>query len=68
MAATLLGLLVERTGLLRKRCRSSPPRAQIRRAAPWPDFALERIEKLAAAHKTLPVPRQAGRQIGIKKK
>jgi len=37
-------------------------------AAPWPDFALERIEKLAAAHKTLPVPRQVGRLIGIKKK
>jgi len=32
-----------------------------RRSAPWPDFALERIEKLAAAHKSLPVPRQAGR-------
>ena len=39
-----------------------------RRAAPWPDFALERIEKLAAAHKALPRPRQAGRLIGIKKK
>jgi acyl-CoA thioester hydrolase len=29
---------------------------------------MERIDKLAAAHKTLPVPRQAGRLIGIKKK
>src|SRR5437016_1608031 len=39
-----------------------------RRSAPWPDFARERIEKLAAAHKMLPVPKQAGRLIGIKKK
>lgn len=39
-----------------------------RRSAPWPDFAMERIDKLAAAHKTLPVPKQAGRLIGIKKK
>ncbi|HEY6718332.1 MAG TPA: thioesterase family protein, partial [Reyranella sp.] len=39
-----------------------------RRSAPWPEFAMERIEKLAAAHKNLPVPRQAGRLIGIKKK
>ena len=39
-----------------------------RRSAPWPDFALERIDKLAAAHRSLPVPRQAGRLIGIKKK
>ena len=29
---------------------------------------MERIDKLAAAHKTLPVPKQAGRLIGIKKK
>ena len=39
-----------------------------RRSAPWPDFAMERIDKMAAAHKSLPVPRQAGRLIGIKKK
>lgn len=39
-----------------------------RRSAPWPDFAMERIDKLAAAHKSLPVPEQAGRLIGIKKK
>jgi acyl-CoA thioester hydrolase len=39
-----------------------------RRSAPWPDFAMERIEKLAAAHAKLPRPRQAGRLIGIKKK
>jgi acyl-CoA thioester hydrolase len=39
-----------------------------RRSAPWPAFALERIEKLAAAHARLPRPKQAGRVIGIKKK
>jgi acyl-CoA thioester hydrolase len=39
-----------------------------RRSARWPDFALERIEKMAAAHATLPKPKQAGRLIGIKKK
>ena len=39
-----------------------------RRSAPWPDFAMERIEKLAAAHAALPRPVQAGRLIGIKKK
>src|SRR5438046_2144941 len=39
-----------------------------RRSAPWPDFARDRIEKLAAAHKMLPAPKQAGRLIGIKKK
>jgi len=39
-----------------------------RRSAPWPDFAMERIEKLAAAHAALPKPAQAGRLIGIRKK
>ncbi len=39
-----------------------------RRSAPWPDFAMARIEKLAAAHAALPRPVQAGRLIGIKKK
>ncbi|MBI3197127.1 MAG: thioesterase family protein [Rhodospirillales bacterium] len=39
-----------------------------RRSAPWPDFALERIERMAAAHAALPKPKQAGRLIGIKKK
>ena len=39
-----------------------------RRSARWPDFALERIEKMAAAHAALPKPKQAGRLIGIKKK
>jgi acyl-CoA thioester hydrolase len=41
---------------------------QTRRSAPWPGFATERIEKLAAAHAALPRPSQAGRLIGIKKK
>ena len=39
-----------------------------RRSAPWPDFAMERIEKMAAAHAALPVPKQAGRLIRIRKK
>ncbi|MGD9879471.1 MAG: thioesterase family protein [Reyranella sp.] len=39
-----------------------------RRSAPWPDFAMERLHKLAAAHKGLPVPPQTGRVIGIKRK
>jgi len=39
-----------------------------RRAAPWPDFAMTRIEKLVAAHAALARPRQAGRLIGIRKK
>ena len=38
-----------------------------RRSAPWPDWAMDRLDKLAAAHKGLPVPKQAGRLIGIKK-
>jgi acyl-CoA thioester hydrolase len=39
-----------------------------RRSASWPDWAMERIEKMAAAHARLPRPPQAGRLIGIKKK
>lgn len=39
-----------------------------RRSAAWPDFAMERLHKLAAAHESLPVPPQAGRLIGIKRK
>ena len=39
-----------------------------RRSAPWPDFAMERIDKLANAHRALPTPAQAGRLIGINKK
>ena len=39
-----------------------------RRSAPWPDWAMPRIEKMAAAHARLPRPEQAGRLIGIKRK
>ena len=39
-----------------------------RRAAPWPGWAMERIDKLADAHKALSKPKQAGRLIGIKRK
>jgi acyl-CoA thioester hydrolase len=39
-----------------------------RRSAPWPDFAMQRIARLAEAHRHLPRPPQAGRLIGIKKK
>jgi acyl-CoA thioester hydrolase len=39
-----------------------------RRSAPWPEWAMPRIDKLAAAHARLPRPKQAGRLIGIKKK
>ena len=41
---------------------------ETRRSAPWPDWAMERLDRMAAAHKTLPVPAQAGRLIGIKRK
>ena len=41
---------------------------ETRRSAPWPDWAMDRLDKLAAAHKSLPVPAQAGRLIGIKRK
>jgi acyl-CoA thioester hydrolase len=41
---------------------------ETRRSAPWPEWAMERIDKLAAAHKKLPTPSQAGRLIGIKRK
>ena len=39
-----------------------------RRSAPWPGWAIERIDRLADAHKALPKPKQAGRLIGIKRK
>ena len=39
-----------------------------RRSAPWPEWAMTRIEKAASAHASLPRPRQAGRLIGIKRK
>ena len=41
---------------------------ETRRSAPWPEWSMPRIEKLAALHAQLPRPKQAGRLIGIKKK
>ena len=41
---------------------------ETRRSAPWPAWAMERLDRLAAAHKSLPRPKQAGRLIGIKRK
>jgi acyl-CoA thioester hydrolase len=40
---------------------------ETRRSAPWPDWAMARLETLAALHAKLPRPPQAGRLIGIKK-
>lgn len=36
-----------------------------RRSAPWPKWAMRRIEAMANAHSTLPRPRQAGSVIGL---
>ena len=41
---------------------------ETRRSAPWPEWAMERLGRMAASHKKLPVPAQAGRLIGIKRK
>lgn len=41
---------------------------ETRKSAPWPEWAMPRIEKMAALHAQLPRPKQAGRLIGIKKK
>ena len=41
---------------------------ETRRSAPWPEWAMPRIDKMATAHKALPAPAQAGRLIGIKRK
>jgi acyl-CoA thioester hydrolase len=38
-----------------------------RRSAPWRPPTLARIETLAAAHRHLPWPEQAGRRIGLKR-
>jgi len=38
-----------------------------RRSAPWPEWAMERIETMAAAHAGLPRPKQAGSVIAIRK-
>lgn len=39
-----------------------------RKAAPYPAWALERIEAVARAHAGLPRPPQAGAQVGIRRK
>ena len=39
-----------------------------RRSAPWPEYAMAPLTRMANAHKSLPVPKQAGRLIGITKK
>ncbi|MEM1313622.1 MAG: thioesterase family protein [Pseudomonadota bacterium] len=39
-----------------------------RRTAPYPDWALRRIEALGQAHRALPRPEQAGAVIGIRRK
>ena len=36
-----------------------------RRSAPWPDWAIRRIDEMAAAHRSLPIPPQAGSVIGL---
>ena len=38
---------------------------QTRRAAPWHDDVMARLERMADAHAALPRPKQAGRVIGI---
>ncbi len=41
---------------------------ETRRAAPWRDETMRRLEAIAAAHKVLPRPETAGRVIGIRRK
>ncbi len=41
---------------------------ETRRASPWPEETMRRLEAIAAAHKSLPRPEQAGRVIGIRRK
>jgi len=41
---------------------------ETRRPAPWPEETMRRLEAMAAAHKGLPRPEQAGRVIGIRRK
>ncbi len=40
---------------------------ETRRAAPWAGETRERLDAMAAAHRTLPRPAQAGRVIGLKR-
>ena len=39
-----------------------------RRSAPWPVQSLQRLQALQSAHAALPVPEQAGRGIGIRRR
>lgn len=39
-----------------------------KRVAPWPDNIMERLRAMRAAHADLPVPEEAGRKIGIRRK
>jgi acyl-CoA thioester hydrolase len=39
-----------------------------RRAAPWAGETRARLDAIAAAHRTLPRPAQAGRVIGLKRR
>jgi acyl-CoA thioester hydrolase len=41
---------------------------ETRRSAPWPDETLRRLDRMAAAHRVLSRPEQAGRVIGIRPK
>jgi acyl-CoA thioester hydrolase len=41
---------------------------EARRSAPFPDWVLERIEQMRAAHATLPRPPLAGSPLGIRRK
>jgi acyl-CoA thioester hydrolase len=41
---------------------------ETRRSAPWREETMTRLEAIAAAHKPLPRPEQAGRIIGIRRK
>jgi acyl-CoA thioester hydrolase len=38
---------------------------ETRRAAPWRDETLRRLDRMAAAHRRLPWPAKAGRRIGL---
>jgi acyl-CoA thioester hydrolase len=41
---------------------------ETRRSVPWREETMTRLEAMAAAHKLLPRPEQAGRIIGIRRK
>lgn len=39
---------------------------ETRRSSPWPEWAISRIDEMAAAHRSLPTPSQVGSSIGIR--